>query len=371
MRGIYGGGQGAAAGEMIDFSSDEPREILFEQRGPIGLVTLNRPERKNALTAEMYRRLSRKLEEWGLDRSVKAVVVRGAGGVFSSGGDLSRIFEAEAAGAEAQAEGREAMAVAYGVQRRVKLFPKPYVAFADGIAMGAGAGLLVNGQYSVGGDALSLAMPELAVGIVPDVGATFFLPRLPHHYGLHMGLTGARLDLADAMHAHLIDYYVRSERFETVIDQLVEADYSEGVDEMICEVLAMNSSAPGAPALKERLLEIEEAYEANSLLAIVNRLEAGSDWAKSQAAIIRRQSPTAAAIAFELLKQPAPDIEAALVAENRAVAFLAARPDFAEGIKAALIEKRAPNWLPATLEEVTRAAIAPAFGPPPGGDLRF
>ena len=358
---------------MVDFSSDEARDVVFEQRGPIGIVTLSRPERKNALTEATYRQLRRRLEEWELDRSVKAVVIRGSGGVFSSGGDLTWSVASVGAGAKGQphAARKAAFELVYGVQRQVKLYAKPYVALADGLAMGGGAGLLAHGQYRIGGDALALAMPELAVGIVPDVGASFFLPHLPNRYGMHLGLTGARLDAADAMHAHLIDYYVRSERFDIVLDQLVEADFSDGADEAICEVLAMNASAPGAPSLKAHSREIEDAFDASSLAEALSRLEAGSDWAREQAAIIRRQCPTAALIAFELLKAPAEDVEAALIQEFRAIAFLTARPDFAEGVKAVIKEKRAPNWLPATLDEVTEAAIAPAFAPPPGGDLRF
>ena len=145
----------------------------------------------------------------------------------------------------------------------------------------------------------------------------------------------------------------------------------DGADEAVCEVLAMNASAPGTPPLKAHFEEIEAAYEREDLTAILAALEAGSPWAREQAAQIRRGCPVSAVVAHRLLKEPAADIEEALIQEFRATCFCAARPDFAEGVKAALVEKRPPVWSPSRLEQVTEAHVAGAFRPPEGGDLSF
>lgn len=344
-------------------------EILFEQRGPVGLVTLNRPEQLNALTSAMIAAMLEKLEQWGLDRSVSAVVVRGAGEkAFCAGGDIR---PAARPGLDVAAHFRSFFREEYRLNQAIKRFNKPYIALMDGVCMGGGVGVSVHGDYRVGGDRLLLAMPELGIGLVPDVGSTFFLPRLPRAIGMHLGLTGARLKAADCMQAHLIDYYVRSERMAALIDQLAAADYSDGADEAVCEVLAMNASAPGTPPLKAHFEEIEAAYEREDLTAILAALEAGSPWAREQAAQIRRGCPVSAVVAHRLLKEPAADIEEALIQEFRATCFCAARPDFAEGVKAALVEKRPPVWSPSRLEQVTEADVAGAFRPPEGGDLSF
>lgn len=344
---------------------DAPSEILFEQRGPIGIVTLNRPDRLNALSTGMVTAMRGKLEQWGLDRSVAAVVVRGAGEkAFCAGGDIRA---AAGDGAAFAAFLREE----YKLNRAIKRFNKPYIALMDGVCMGGGVGVSIHGDYRVGGDKLLLAMPELAIGLVTDVGASFFLPRLPHNLGMYLGLTGARLKTPDCMNAHLIDYYVRSERTETLVEQLIAADYSEGADEMVCELLAMNASAPEAPPLKQRLAEIDAAFGHDSLEAVLAALDAGSEWSREQAAVIWRGCPVSAKLVFQMLRSPAEDIEAALSQEFRAMAFCSARPDFKEGVTAALIEKRPPQWSPASLAEVTEADLKGAFDAPAGGDLAF
>lgn len=344
-------------------------EILFENRGPIGLATLNRPEALNALSLDMVAAFRARLAAWAGDASVAAVVVRGAGDkAFCAGGDVRALA---ARGPEHWRAAAAFFAEEYRLNQAIKRFPKPYVALMDGVVMGGGAGVSIHGDYRVGGDRTVFAMPETAIGMIPDIGASFFLPRLPRQLGLHLGLTGARLDAADCVTAHLIDYYVRSERMETLLEAMVSADYAEDADETLCEILAMNAAAPATPALKAHSEEIDEAYSGETLEAVLTALEGGSAWAQEQARIIRSCSPTATRVAFRLLRQGAEDVEAALIQEYRAACFAVRQPDFYEGVTAALEEKRAPVWAPGRLEEVSEADVAAAFAPLGGEDLSF
>ena len=176
-------------------------DILYELRGPVALVTLNRPEALNALTLAMCRELDGKLAQWQDDPAVAAVVMQGAGErAYCAGGDVVAIYES---GRGDGAVAAEFFRAEYRLDRRIFHFPKPFVALIDGIVMGGGVGISVHGSHRVGGDATIFAMPETGIGFYPDVGGTYFLPRLPGHLGEWMGLTGARLKDGDAFAAGL------------------------------------------------------------------------------------------------------------------------------------------------------------------------
>lgn len=334
-------------------------EILFETRGALGVVTLNRPDQLNALSHAMVTAMSDQLRSWAVDPSVAAVVVRSAGGkAFCAGGDVRAVLNADSGGA---AEMATFFAAEYRLNHQIKTYPKPYIALVDGICMGGGVGVSVHARYRVAGDGAVIAMPETMIGLTPDVGASYFLPRLPRRLGWHMGLTGARLGPEDALFAHLTDYYVRSDRFSAVLDALAVADYADDADETICEVLSLNAAAPDGAPLKAQASEIEEAYAGEDLAAVLAALEAGSPWAKAQAQAIRERCPTMTIVTFELLRRGAPDLPTALRQEYRACRFAAARPDFLEGVRATLVEKRAPVWSPASLTAVDPAETAGAL----------
>ncbi|MET0406056.1 MAG: enoyl-CoA hydratase/isomerase family protein, partial [Cystobacter sp.] len=206
-------------------------DVLLETRGPLGLVTLNRPRALNALDLGMIRALHPVLEDWAARPEVKAVVVRGAGGrAFCAGGDVRAV-----AGVldTPPAEGEEALSSAffreeYRLNRLIHHFPKPYVALVDGICMGGGLGLSRHGSHRVVTERLVLAMPETAIGLFPDVGGGWFLPRFPGEAGTYLGLTGSRCDAADAQWLGFATHHVTHERLGAVVEALAEADWSRG-----------------------------------------------------------------------------------------------------------------------------------------------
>src|SRR3954471_15340886 len=194
-------------------------ELLCERRGAAGLVTLNRPQALNALTHAMVLALSRALDEWADDPAVTRIVVTGAGErAFCAGGDIRHLYDLGKAGRHEEA--LRFWRDEYPLNVRIKRYPKPYVALIDGIVMGGGVGISLNGSHRVAGDRFSFAMPEVGIGFFPDVGATWFLPRLPGEVGTWCALTGDRLRTADAVAAGLATHHVRSDRFADVTDAL-------------------------------------------------------------------------------------------------------------------------------------------------------
>src|SRR5215471_5925152 len=197
-------------------------DMLLNRRGTAGIVTLNRPAALNAVTHAMVRTLREALERWRDDGAVSRVIVTAAGGrAFSAGGDLRAIYEAGRAGRQEESIGfwRDE----YALNAAIKHYPKPYVALIDGIVMGGGVGVSVHGSHRIAGDRFEFAMPEVGIGFFPDVGATWFLPRLPGEIGTFCALTGERLKTADALAAGIATHRVASARFAELVEALCSA----------------------------------------------------------------------------------------------------------------------------------------------------
>src|SRR5256885_13977954 len=200
----------------------ESSDIVFERRGAAGIVTLNRPKALNAVTHDMVRALARQLAAWANDGAVTRVVITAAGErAFSAGGDIRALYELGRAGR--QAEMLTFWRDEYPLNAMIKRSPKPYVALIDGIVMGGGVGVSVHGSHRVAGDRFSFAMPEVGIGFFPDVGATWFLPRMPGELGAYCALTGERLGAADAVAAGLATHRVASSRLGDLADALCGA----------------------------------------------------------------------------------------------------------------------------------------------------
>src|SRR5215472_11021605 len=199
----------------------DAREIVLGRAGGVATLTINRPQALNALTLANYRGIAPALADWAEDPGVHAVVVRGAGGrAFCAGGDVRAVYEA----GRGISGDRELTAVffreEYQLIRDIHRFPKPYIAIIDGITMGGGAGMSVNGAYRIATERTLFAMPETGIGLFPDVGATRFLNRCPGSIGRYLGLTGARLQADDTLYCGLATHFVAHERVEELIAAL-------------------------------------------------------------------------------------------------------------------------------------------------------
>jgi enoyl-CoA hydratase len=202
-------------------TNSEP-DILFERRGVAGHVILNRPHALNAVSHDMVCTLAQKLDEWETDPAVTRIVVSAKGGrAFSAGGDLRALYDLGRCGRYEDA--LVFFRAEYALNARIKHYRKPYVALIDGIVMGGGVGISVHGSHRVAGDRFAFAMPEVGIGFFPDIGATWFLPRLPGRLGTYCALTGERLDAADAVSARIATHRVSSNRFPELMEALSSA----------------------------------------------------------------------------------------------------------------------------------------------------
>lgn len=334
-------------------------DILFERRGGLGLVTLNRPQALNALTHAMALALDRQLADWARDDRVRMVAITGAGEkAFCAGGDIRALH---AAGPEGGAANFGFYADEYRMNARIARFPKPYVAFMDGIVMGGGVGVAVHGSHRVAGDRTLFAMPETGIGLFPDVGGTHFLPRLPGETGMWLGLTGARLKAADAVAAGVCDLFIPSARHAEAVAALQAA-----APDSVGEVLTGLASAPEGATLPDLRPLIDRLFSGATLEAVVAALAAEpGDWAQAQLAAMRTKSPTSLALTFRQLRAGRGlGFSEAMRLEYRLARFCMTHPDFYEGVRAVIIDKdNRPHWSPPSIEAIDPAAIAAAFAP--------
>lgn len=324
-------------------------DILFEHRGRLGLITLNRPEALNALTHDMALRLERQLDLWRDDDGVAVVAIQGAGDkAFCAGGDIRALYDA---GREDGRNNFQFYADEYRLNTKIKRYPKPYVSIMDGIVMGGGVGVSIHGSLRIATERTVFAMPETGIGLFPDVGGTWFLPRLPGQAGIWLGLTGSRLKGGDAVAAGVCDLLTGAADLDAVIDRLADGE--------------VPPSRAGRPEM-EQSEQINQCFDGESVEAVIAALDhAGTDWAMKQRATILTKSPACTRIAFRQIREGASlDFEDCMRLEYRLARFCMTQPDFYEGVRAIIIDKdNAPKWSPATLAEADDAYVAPAFAP--------
>ena len=340
------------------------REILFERRGSAGVVTLNRPQALNAVTLIMVRALREQLDAWRDDPAVSRVVITGAGGrAFSAGGDLRQVYDLGLTGRQSEAlvYWREE----YALNWIIKRYPKPYVALLDGIVMGGGVGVSVHGSHRVAGDKFMFAMPEVAIGFFPDVGATWFLPRMPGRIGTYCAVTGERLRAADGVAAGVATHRVPSSKFPELLDGLCG---SAGVDDVIGAFVQPTESG----VLLAHRATIDHVFAADTVETILANLDRvaqtgglQTEWAAATVATIRSRSPTSLKLALAQVQRGRSwTFEECMRAEFRIVSRVVYGHDFYEGVRALIIDKdNQPRWRPGTLREVGVADIERYFAP--------
>jgi enoyl-CoA hydratase len=344
------------------------RGIEWRREGGLALVTLDRPAALNALTFEMIGLLDGWLREWAADPAVRVVAIEGAGGrAFCAGGDIRVLYES---GRRGEALARSFYHHEYRLDHRIKTFPKPFVAFMDGIAMGGGVGVSVHGSHRIATERSLFAMPEAQIGFFPDVGATWFLPRCPGRVGLYLGLTGTRIGAADMLHAGLATHAMESRQWPALVEALARAEPADAT-----AVVERHAAAPDQPAqLPERRAGIDRCFAAATVEAILEALdgEAGP-WAGEAAAAMRRASPTSLKVTLKAVGEAARlDFAQALRMEYRLSQRFMGGQDFFEGVRAAVIDKdRRPHWKPARLGDVTDGDVAAYFAPLDEPDLNF
>ncbi len=338
-------------------------EILFDRRGTAGLVTLNRPQALNAVTLNMVRALRHQLDEWRRDPSVTRVVLTAAGGrAFSAGGDIRALYDAGTSGRHA--EMLDFYGEEYQLNTIIKHYPKPYVSLIDGIVMGGGVGLSVHGSHRVAGDRYSFAMPEVSIGFFPDVGATWFLPRLPGELGAYCALSGDRVGAADAVVGGIATHRVASSRFAELADALCGAVPVDATLAAFAEPAAEGRLHRGA---------IDRLFQGSRVEDILAALDAdGSEFATAAAKTLRAKSPTSLKLALAQVRAGSSlTFQACMATEFRIVSRVIHGHDFYEGVRAVIVDKdNAPRWRPAALAEVSGAEVARHFAALSDGEWR-
>ena len=330
-------------------------DILFERRGAIGLVTLNRPKALNALTHDMCLALKARLDLWARHPGVQSVVVQGAGDrAFCAGGDIRTLYESGKAGTS---YAFDFYRDEYLLNATIKHFPKPYVALIRGIVMGGGVGVSVHGSHRIADETTLFAMPETGIGLFPDVGGSWFLPRMPGALGLYLGLTGARLKTADALYTGVATHFVPAAKHPALIENLASG---AEVDIALRDVV---EAVPDTYLLAHRA-KIDNLFSAPSIEDLMTALDTDhTDFSHDAAKIIRTKSPTATKLAFRQIREGAKlDFDGCMRMEYRLVHRVIEGHDFYEGVRATIIDKDgAPHWKPDALSQVSDAAIDAYF----------
>ncbi|MCI4589734.1 enoyl-CoA hydratase/isomerase family protein [Sphingobium sp. BYY-5] len=337
--------------------------------GKVARIRLNRPRAIHALTPEMCEAINDALLAWAQDDSVVAVMIdhlpapdgdpkfsRG----FCAGGDIALI--ANSAKADC-VEAERFFTLEYRMNHLLFVYEKPIVAFIDGIVMGGGVGISLPARFRVATERTTFAMPETGIGLFPDVGGGWFLPRLPGRVGAWLAATGSRIDGADCAAIGIATHYIPSDRLDAIKARILADPMGLG------EILDENAVVPPPSGLEAARADIDRLFASDRAEEIVAALRAdGGEWAMKQLTILATKSPQTIKVALRQLVEGAAKTR---FADNMAMEYGLAcavirRPDFVEGVRAVIFDKdNAPVWNPATLEDVTDAMIDAIFAPLP------
>ena len=336
--------------------------VLARIEGRVGHLSLNRPRALHALTLPMVRAMIAALLSWRDDPAVGAVIIDHAEGRgFCAGGDIA--FLRDSALNDGGASGRRFFHEEYQLNHLILTYPKPVIAFMDGITMGGGVGIAGPATYRVATEATRLAMPETGIGLFPDVGGGWYLSRLAGRLGQYMALTGARLDGAECLWAGLATHYLpQAALAETKAALMADPDDIAGI-------LHRASAVPPPARIAAHSADIDRLFASDRFEDILAALAAdGGEWATATLATLHTKSPQTCKVALRQLRDSlhCEDFAANMAMEYRIGSRVLLRPDFAEGVRAVIIDKdHAPQWNPPSPEAVTDDLIDAIFAPLP------
>lgn len=339
-------------------------EVLTRVESGVGRITLNRPGALHALNTNMCRLMIDALLAWRIDPQVHCVLIDHSGERgFCAGGDIRMLAESGAADGKAA---REFFFTEYRLNHLLFVYEKPVVAVMDGVTMGGGVGLAMPSRYRIATERTTFAMPETGIGLFPDVGGGWFLPRLPGKAGLWLALTGARIKAGDCARLQIATHYMPSTEVAAFKAALVEHP------DAIPAALAHFVRDPGPAPLEHHLADIDRLFAAPTMEAILQGLEAdGGDWARGQLATMATKSPQTLKVALRQLAAGGAftDFADNMVMEYRIGARVVQRHDFLEGVRAVIVDKdNKPMWEQTAVEDVPDATLDAIFAPLPAGE---
>ena len=355
-------------GQSEHIMDQSGNDIITATEGRAGLVRLNRSKALNAVTAEWVAKLEPFYLRCAKDPHIYGIVMEAEGKAFSAGGDIRALRD------WAQNDSAEAdryYAAEYQHNWTLRCLRKPHAALMNGIAMGGGIGISLYGTHRAAGENMGFAMPETGIGLFPDIGGSWFLPRMPKEAGMYLGLTGRVCDRADAYYAGIATHCIPAAKFGEVKAAMIEG-------EPIDPILDALHENPGTSDLEQHAEPVARIFSASSLGDILGALgqEEGAwrGWAQDTLTVLAKKSPLALKVTFEQLRRGKTykTLKEALIVEYRLATRMTRQPDFLEGVRAAVIDKdRSPKWQPASLAAVNDDFVQSLFNPLPAGDLEL
>ncbi len=354
--------------------------VIFDERPThdgalIGVATLNSPKSLNALTLDMARQLDAKLEAWAADRSIVAVWLEGAGDkAFCAGGDVVALYRSMTEEGDNRGYGRDSLfaetyfTTEYRLDYRIHAYPKPIVVWGDGIVMGGGLGLMAGASRRLVTETSRIAMPEITIGLYPDIGASWFLNRMPPGVGAYLGLTGAQLNARDALDLGMADHFVPRERRDALLDALAAADYGarsprelQAAVQQAIDTMERRDQAP-EPQVRPHLDHLQALVGQVDAPTAVKRIladEHGDDWLAANRARLEAGSPLSAHLVWRMLERHRHTSLADAFRDELNLSVQCCRHgDIAEGVRALLIDKdKSPRWQHADVDSVDEGRL--------------
>ncbi|KAK3636704.1 3-hydroxyisobutyryl-CoA hydrolase [Elasticomyces elasticus] len=389
----------ASAIAITEQPGDEPNDVLFGSHHALRTITLNRPKKLNSLDGSMARKLIPRLQEWSKSELASVVVIKGEGRAFCAGGDVAALATQNKTGKAGQQASKDYFALEYKLDHMIATYSKPYVAFIDGITMGGGVGLSLHAPFRIATENTVMAMPETTIGFFPDVGASFFLPRMDGDVGMYLALTSEQLKGVDVFWAGVATHYLHSSSLPDLEARLAELQFKDYASlqerlrvidatiEEFCTGLPHDKHPSNSVVGGNTRSAIDYVFQpANDIHGILDALKGLSDnsggtapaevqeWATKTRKTILQRSPTSVKVAVKQLREgKAWDMAETFRKEFAIASRFMEHPDFVEGVSALLINKpkTTPKWTPGTLEEVSEETVQEFFAPLEGGELEL
>lgn len=340
-------------------------EVLFSELsgvdGNVGIITLNRPSVLNSLNQAMVNAMMAQLQKWAKAKEIKAVVIQAAQGrAFCAGGDLRAMYERWV---NHDPSLSDFFRDEYQLNRFIYHFPKPYIAFFDGITMGGGVGVSIHGSHRIATDNFIFAMPETGIGFYPDIGGTYFLPRLKGQFGIYLGLTGTKLKCDDAVTFGIADYKIVPESFPLILDDLAATPFAKDAKQSVSAIIKKYAVPVSISALSSLQPLLDDCFNKSTMEEIIAALTAAN-----QEDIVKellKKSPLSLKITLRALREgKLTDFDTCMQREFRLTCHFLEGHDFLEGIRALIIDKdQRPRWQPATVNDVQETMIDKYFAP--------
>ncbi|TVY53329.1 3-hydroxyisobutyryl-CoA hydrolase, mitochondrial [Lachnellula cervina] len=367
-----------ATEQIRELPGDEKEDVLFDTLFGLRTIELNRPEKLDPLNGSMIRKIVPRLQEWAKSDMANVVVIKGAGEkAFCAGGDVTSLALDNKLGQEGQQRSIDYFALEYKLDHLIATYTKPYVAIMDGYTMGGGVGLSLHAPFRIATEKTVFAMPETTIGFFPDVGASFFLPRMAGATGMYLALTSERLKGVDVYYAGIATHYIHSTSLPALERRLAELRFKDydSLDERLNLIdSTIEEYSTGLPHDQEMLLsgllrkDIDACFGAETVKGVIGELknrianakdESSAKWAEKTLLSLKSRSPTSIHVTFQQMKLGRNwSIAQTFQREHQIASKFMRHPDFTEGVHALLIRKdKTPEWAePSNLEDVKRPA---------------